>query len=111
METPRLVLITGINGFIGAHTAAAFLKAGYAVRGTARQAKSPNIESLVRALSPFHGGDRLEVVEVPNISVDGAFDQAVHGSFWFLFSFLPFAIMHSQAVTNIQLLSLLWESG
>ncbi|KAG7291418.1 hypothetical protein NEMBOFW57_001437 [Staphylotrichum longicolle] len=78
MGTPRLVLITGINGYIAAHTAATFLKAGYAVRGTVR-ARTSNVESLVRALGQYHDGSRLELVEVPNISVDGAFDRAVEG--------------------------------
>lgn len=33
----RTVLITGANGFIGSHTAATFLRAGYRVRGLVRQ--------------------------------------------------------------------------
>jgi len=78
MGNPRLVLITGINGYIAAHTAATFLKAGYAVRGTVR-ARTPNIESLIRTLNQYHDGNRLELVEVPNISADGAFDRAVKG--------------------------------
>jgi nucleoside-diphosphate-sugar epimerase len=79
MASRRLVLITGINGYIAAHTAAAFLKAGYAVRGTIR-AKTGNAASLARALSRYHDGDRLELVEVPDVGVDGAFDAAVQGS-------------------------------
>ena len=79
MTSQRLVLITGINGYIAAHTAATFLRAGYAVRGTVR-ARTPNVESLVRALNKYHDGNRLELVEVPDISVDGAFDRAVEGS-------------------------------
>jgi nucleoside-diphosphate-sugar epimerase len=31
-----LVLVTGVNGFIGSHVADQFLAAGYRVRGTAR---------------------------------------------------------------------------
>ncbi|KAH6855387.1 hypothetical protein B0I37DRAFT_364801 [Chaetomium sp. MPI-CAGE-AT-0009] len=78
MASQRLVLITGINGYIAAHTAATFLKAGYTVRGTVR-AKTPNVESLVRSLNKYHDGNRLELVEVPDISADGAFDHAVEG--------------------------------
>jgi nucleoside-diphosphate-sugar epimerase len=80
MASQRLVLITGINGYIAAHTAATFLKAGYAVRGTVR-ARTPNVESLVRTLGQYHDGNRLELVEVPDISVQGAFDRAVEGLF------------------------------
>ena len=78
----RLVLITGINGYIAAHTAATFLKAGYAVRGTVR-ARTPNVESLARTLGQYHDGSRLELVEVPDISVHGAFDRAIEGFFLF----------------------------
>ncbi|KAH6628799.1 hypothetical protein F5144DRAFT_631876 [Chaetomium tenue] len=78
MASQRLVLITGINGYIAAHTAATFLKAGYAVRGTVR-ARTPNVESLVRTLENCHHGNRLELVEVPDITADGASDRAVEG--------------------------------
>lgn len=77
-----LVLITGINGYIAAHTARAFLQAGYAVRGTVRDAESKNAKALVRALSQYHqDNDRglLEIVEVPDISAVRAFDGAVKG--------------------------------
>ncbi|KAL2136552.1 hypothetical protein VTI74DRAFT_3097 [Chaetomium olivicolor] len=78
MAGRSLVLITGINGYIAAHTAATFLKAGYSVRGTIR-ARTPNVELLLRTLSQYHDGSRLELVEVPDISADGAFDRAVDG--------------------------------
>jgi len=78
MSSNRLVLITGINGYVAAHTAATFLKAGYDVRGTVR-ARTANVESLVHVLDKYHDGDRLDLVEVPDISVDGAFDRAVEG--------------------------------
>ncbi|KAL2192485.1 hypothetical protein P885DRAFT_72970 [Corynascus similis CBS 632.67] len=78
MASKRLVLITGINGYIAAHTAAVFLKAGYTVRGTIR-ARTANVETLVRRLGKFHDGNRLELVEVPDISANGAFDHAVEG--------------------------------
>ncbi|KAL2173594.1 uncharacterized protein P884DRAFT_280889 [Thermothelomyces heterothallicus CBS 202.75] len=78
MARKRLVLVTGINGYIAAHTAAALLKAGYAVRGTVR-ARTANVENLVRKLNEYHDGDRLELVEIPDISADGAFDRAVEG--------------------------------
>ncbi|KAL2269285.1 hypothetical protein VTJ83DRAFT_1469 [Remersonia thermophila] len=77
--SPRRVLITGLNGYIAAHTAAVFLQAGYVVRGTVRRARTPNVESVVRALKPYHDGNRLEVVEVPDMGTDGAFDHAMKG--------------------------------
>ncbi len=79
MSNPRLVLITGINGYIAAHTAATFLRAGYSVRGTVR-ARNPNVETLVNKLSEYHDGTKLELVEVPDISANGAFNRAVQGA-------------------------------
>ncbi|KAJ4254369.1 hypothetical protein NW762_009963 [Fusarium torreyae] len=63
MSTKPIVLVTGANGYIAGPTIEAFLKAGYAVRGT--------------ALSSY--GNDLEIVEVPDIVASGAFDDAVKG--------------------------------
>ncbi|KAK3994402.1 hypothetical protein QBC44DRAFT_322633 [Cladorrhinum sp. PSN332] len=68
------VLITGLNGYIAGVTAEAFLKAGYSVRGTVRSAASA--KPLLDALAHY---GRLSVVEVPDITQPGAFDEAVKG--------------------------------
>jgi NAD(P)-dependent dehydrogenase (short-subunit alcohol dehydrogenase family) len=73
----RVVLITGVNGYIATHTAAAFLRAGFAVRGTVRTRTPALVQTLERTLEPYHDGDRLEVVEVPDIGENGAFDCVV----------------------------------
>ncbi|EJT75353.1 hypothetical protein GGTG_05290 [Gaeumannomyces tritici R3-111a-1] len=73
--TKGLVLLTGLNGYIAAQTAAALLAAGYSVRGSVR--KSASAAQVVAALSKY--GDRLEVIEVPDITAPGAFDEAVKG--------------------------------
>jgi nucleoside-diphosphate-sugar epimerase len=75
MSANRLVLVTGVNGFIAARTVEAFLKAGYAVRGTARSRSSAN--GLLESLPEY--ADKIEIVELPDITVDGAFDKAVEG--------------------------------
>ncbi|KLU84618.1 hypothetical protein MAPG_03658 [Magnaporthiopsis poae ATCC 64411] len=73
--TKGFVLLTGLNGYIAAQTAAALLAAGYSVRGSVR--KSSSAAQVVAALAKY--GDRLEVVEVPDITAPGAFDEAVKG--------------------------------
>lgn len=77
------ILITGINGYIAVHTAAKFLRAGYAVRGTLRQ-KSPSlVATLEKALAPYQWAkttNQLEFVEVPDIAAPHAFDQVIHGT-------------------------------
>jgi nucleoside-diphosphate-sugar epimerase len=73
-----LVLISGLNGYIAAVTAKHFLEKGYSVRGTVRKVASA--QSLVDGpLKPYASTGQLTVVEVPDITVDGAFDEAVKG--------------------------------
>ncbi|KAF4815094.1 putative uncharacterized oxidoreductase [Colletotrichum siamense] len=71
-----IVLLTGLNGFIAARAAEAFLQAGYSIRGTVRARASA--KAVVDALSQY-GADKLEVIEVPDIAAAGAFDEAVKG--------------------------------
>jgi nucleoside-diphosphate-sugar epimerase len=73
----QLILISGVNGFIASQTAKAFLNAGYSVRGTVRSKSSA--EGLLRVLQHYVEADRLEVVEVNDITQPGAFDTAVQG--------------------------------
>jgi nucleoside-diphosphate-sugar epimerase len=75
MTTKPIVLVTGANGYIAGPVIEAFLKAGYAVRGTVRSKSSAN--TLVEALSQYK--EDIEIVEVPDIIAPGAFDQAVKG--------------------------------
>ncbi|CAJ0547722.1 Ff.00g044760.m01.CDS01 [Fusarium sp. VM40] len=75
MSAKPIVLVTGANGYIAGPTIEGFLKAGYAVRGTVRSKSSA--DSLVKALSSY--GDDLEIVQVPDILIPGAFDSAVKG--------------------------------
>jgi nucleoside-diphosphate-sugar epimerase len=73
----HLVLISGVNGYIAAQTAKAFLDKGYSVRGTSRSYVSS--ESLIEVLDEYVKAGRFEVVEVPDITIPGAFDAAVKG--------------------------------
>ncbi|KAH7033488.1 uncharacterized protein B0I36DRAFT_348537 [Microdochium trichocladiopsis] len=72
------ILVTGVNGYLGARAAEAVLKAGYSVRGTVRKvdAGQKTKDALV-ALG--YDASRIELVEVPDISPEGAFDKAVVG--------------------------------
>jgi len=77
MSPNPIVLVSGVNGFIGSHVADQFLAAGYDVRGTTRTIEKGQI--IKKALIEKHGDGRVEIVAVPNISDDGAFDEAVKG--------------------------------
>ncbi|KAL6707367.1 hypothetical protein ACN47E_004146 [Coniothyrium glycines] len=73
-----LVLISGVNGYIAAVAAKHFLDHGYSVRGTVRKAASAQ-ELENGPLKHFADSGKLEIVEVPDITVKGAFDEAVKG--------------------------------
>ncbi|KAJ4365741.1 hypothetical protein N0V83_008361 [Neocucurbitaria cava] len=74
----ELVLITGVNGYIGAVVAKHFLDHGYSVRGTVRKVASAK-ELMDSPLKEFVDVGKFGVVEVPDITGDGAFDEAVKG--------------------------------
>ncbi|KAJ6592776.1 NAD-P-binding protein [Mycena capillaripes] len=70
-----VVLITGINGFLGTYTALAFLDAGYTVKGTGRTAAKA---ADWIAHFPAHKASYQSVV-VTDFGALGAFDDAVKG--------------------------------
>ena len=72
------MLITGLNGYLAGRTAEAVLKAGYEVRGTVRQLTTG--DSFKDALAEIgYSKDRINLVEVPDMTVLGAFNEAVKG--------------------------------
>jgi uncharacterized protein YbjT (DUF2867 family) len=77
-----LILVTGINGFIGSHVADQLLKAGYRVRGTTRTIAK--VQNLCAMWEKKFGAGRVEIATVPDMSKEGAFDEAVKGMPHFL---------------------------
>ncbi|KAJ7162509.1 NAD-P-binding protein [Mycena filopes] len=69
------VLVTGANGFVAAWVVRSLLEEGFAVRGTVRSAEKG--DHLRETFASF--GERFELVVVPDIAKDGAFDEAVRG--------------------------------
>ncbi|KAF5524326.1 NADPH-dependent aldehyde reductase ARI1 [Colletotrichum aenigma] len=76
-STKGLVLVTGSNGFIGARTVEAFLNAGYSVRAVTRSQSSAS--GLLDALPQFSESGQLSISLVPDITIPGAFNEAVKG--------------------------------
>ncbi|KAK6995956.1 D-lactaldehyde dehydrogenase [Favolaschia claudopus] len=69
------VLVSGANGFLAVWVVRAFLENGYSVRGAVRSAdKGVHLSKLFKEY-----GEKFEVVEVPDITKEGAFDEAVKG--------------------------------
>ncbi|KAK6341498.1 hypothetical protein TWF696_008570 [Orbilia brochopaga] len=76
MSQKPIALVTGITGYIAGWVAKYFLDAGYTVRGTTRSKASaqPLIDVL---LSQDHTASDIQIYEVADITVPGAFDLAV----------------------------------
>ncbi|KAL6242604.1 hypothetical protein RBB50_010250 [Rhinocladiella similis] len=72
----KIVLVTGINGYIATHIGLQLLQKGYTVRGTSRSSAAQT-----HLLSgAFQGYDsQYEHAVVPDITAAGAFDSAVRG--------------------------------
>lgn len=72
----QTLLITGINGYIASVLGHLLLTKGYNIRGTARKAEStkPLIDGVYQDFK-----ERVEIFEVPDMTVPGAFDEAVKG--------------------------------
>lgn len=72
----KIVLITGINGYIASNIGLQLLLKGYTVRGTSRSLSAK--DDLLAG--PFKGyANRYEHCVVVDITEKGAFDEAVKG--------------------------------
>ncbi|KFY24850.1 hypothetical protein V493_04994 [Pseudogymnoascus sp. VKM F-4281 (FW-2241)] len=72
-----LVLVTGSNGYIGSHIADQVLHAGYYVRGTVRDASKA--EWTTKLFAERYGAGKYSTIVVPDMAIEGAFDDAVKG--------------------------------
>ena len=73
VSPPAKVLVTGANGYLAVWIVKKYLEAGYSVRGTVRSLSRSAF--LKDKFSQYE--DRFELVEVEDITKDGAFDEAV----------------------------------
>ena len=72
-----LVLVTGVNGWVGSNVADQFLHYGYRVRGTVR-----NVEKAAPLKALFdkkYGEGKFELVSVTDMVSEGAFDEVTKG--------------------------------
>jgi nucleoside-diphosphate-sugar epimerase len=85
-KSDQTLVITGITGYLASVLGYDLLTKGYTIRGTSRSFRSA--KSLLEGpYAPFK--DRVKIYEVPDITVDGAFDNVVRGKlFNFLYSLL-----------------------
>ena len=72
-----LILFTGATGFVGFHTLIEALSKGYSVRAAVRSEDKITSITTAKTIQPFLS--QLSFVIVPDITKDGAFDEAVKG--------------------------------
>lgn len=72
----KIILITGINGYIASHIGLQLLQKGYTVRGTSRSAAARE-HLLAGAFKGYEG--QYQHFGVKDITAAGAFDEAVKG--------------------------------
>jgi uncharacterized protein YbjT (DUF2867 family) len=70
------VLVTGINGYIGSHVGDQLLAAGYKVRGAVRSVE--RAKWLFDLFEPY-GKDNFALVEIADMTAEGALHDAVKG--------------------------------
>ncbi|KAJ7615949.1 D-lactaldehyde dehydrogenase [Roridomyces roridus] len=69
------VLVSGTNGYVAVWVVRKLLESGFSVRGTVRSAdKGQHLTELFKSY-----GDKFELIVVPDIAAEGAFDEAVKG--------------------------------
>ncbi|KAI0761206.1 NAD-P-binding protein [Trametes elegans] len=73
MSSKQLILVTGINGFLGSHIVDQLVKDGYRVRGTVRSHKVAS----ARESNVAYGGD-VDVVAIDDLAY-GDFSEALQG--------------------------------
>lgn len=72
-----IAVITGANGYIASHIADQFIRHGYKVRGTVRNPKKS--AWLVPHFEKKYGVGKFELHVIPDMQVDGAYDEAIKG--------------------------------
>jgi nucleoside-diphosphate-sugar epimerase len=85
------VLVTGATGFLASHITLQFLNRGYRVRGTVRDLQQSQW-LLSGRFKTYAERGALELVSVPDFSIEGVFDEAVEG---------VSAILHTAYITRI----------
>ncbi|KAM0476512.1 hypothetical protein ACHAPX_006427 [Trichoderma viride] len=84
-----LVLLTGATGLIGIRTLVFLLEAGYKVRVAVRNDKGPAKIKAFKSTAAYES--QIEYITVPDITVSGAYDDAVKGAKYVVHVASPFA--------------------
>ncbi|KAJ0424364.1 aldehyde reductase II [Aspergillus carlsbadensis] len=91
IPTGSWILVTGASGFLASHVCLQFLQRGFKVRGTVRD-PTQSAWLLDGPFKPYAAIGAIELVSVPHLGADEAYDEAIKG---------VAAIVHIAYVTNI----------
>lgn len=72
-----LILVTGVNGYVGSHVADQFLQHGYKIRGTVRDAKKN--AWVASYFDKHYGTGKFELVEIQDLTDLEAIKKALQG--------------------------------
>ncbi|KAF8647119.1 hypothetical protein AX16_006951 [Volvariella volvacea WC 439] len=72
MSADKVVLVTGVSGYVGSHIVYALLEAGYSVRGTVRGHKLDNVKKVYQDVKAF------KAIEISDL-IHGQFPEAFEG--------------------------------
>ena len=97
IKLDSLVLVTGVNGYLGLHIADQLLLAGYKVRGTVRDAV--RCSWTKDYFDVKYGIGEFEIVVVDDMAREGAFDESMVGE------------LHSMSLLSPKLLHQINKSG
>ncbi|KAI0967668.1 putative aldehyde reductase 2 [Xylaria arbuscula] len=91
IPTGSRILVTGASGFLASHVCLQFLQRGFKIRGTVRDPTQSSwlLEGRFKSYADIGA---IELVSVPHLGADGAYDEAIKG---------VAAIIHTAYVTNI----------
>lgn len=84
----KTILISGASGYLATHVVNHFLRTGYSVRGTVRSTEAA--QKVGRSFPQHANAGQLTFAVVPDVSVAGAFDQAVKGVHGVIHTATPF---------------------
>lgn len=73
----KILLITGITGFVASHLGLLALSRGYSIRGTSRRAQKAQ-RLADHAYKGF--ASRVEIFEVQDMTVEGSIKDAAEGA-------------------------------
>jgi nucleoside-diphosphate-sugar epimerase len=79
IQRGAIIFVTGVNGIIGSHIANQLLKRRYNLRGAVRNANKHKY--LTEYFDNKYKEAKFELVDIPDMTVEGCYDHVVDGTY------------------------------